>query len=99
MPAMDDAAVIDTETQMNTTIPTPQRLKAFVLNGGGHAFDTRTGRSYGINPTAQVAILMLQDGASRDEVIGRLMDLCAEPESVIAPGIDAFLEQMMKVAS
>lgn len=77
----------------------PQRLKAVVLNGGGHAFDTHTGRSYGINATAQVAILMLQDGASRDEVIARLMELCAEPEAVVAPGVDAFLGQMMKVAS
>ncbi len=84
---------------METRALKPQRLKAFVLNGGGHAFDTRTGRSYGINATAQVAILMLQDGASRDEVIARLMELCAEPESVVAPGIDAFVEQMMKVAS
>ena len=84
---------------METGALKPQRLKAFVLNGGGHAFDTRTGRSYGINATAQVAILMLQDGASRDEVIGRLMELCAEPESVVAPGIEAFVEQMMKVAS
>ena len=82
---------------METGALKPQRLKAFVLNGGGHAFDTRTGRSYGINATAQVAILMLQDGASRDEVIG--MELCAEPESVVAPGIEAFVEQMMKVAS
>jgi len=84
---------------METRALQPQRLKAFVLNGGGHAFDTRTGRSYGINATAQVAILMLQDGASRDEVIARLMELCAETESVVAPGIDAFVEQMMKVAS
>jgi hypothetical protein len=84
---------------METQVLKPQRLKALVLNSGGHAFDTRTGRSYGINATAQVAILMLQDGASRDEVIGRLMELCAEPESVVAPGIDAFLEQMMKLAS
>lgn len=96
---MGDTEVIDTETSMTTTIPTPQRLKAFVLNGGGHAFDTRTGRSYGINATAQVAILMLQDGASRDEVIARLMELCAEPESVVAPGIDAFLDQMAKASS
>ena len=84
---------------MEVQSPTPQRLKALVLNGGGHAFDTRTGRSYGINATAQVAILMLQDGASREEVIARLLELCAEAESVVAPGVDAFLAQMIMVAS
>lgn len=84
---------------MQAGTPNPQRLKALVLNGGGHAFDTHTGRSYGINATAQAAIQMLQEGASREAVIARLAELCAEPESVVAPGVDAFLGQMMKVAS
>lgn len=77
----------------------PQRLQAFVLNGGGHVFDTRTGRSYSVNPTAQVALLMLQDGASRDAVVKRLMGLCAQDESVVARGIDTFIDQMTRVAS
>ncbi len=77
----------------------PQRLKAIVLNGDGHAFDTRTGRSYSINPTAQVALLMMQDGASRDAVIDALITLCSQPESVVEAGVDAFVEQMTRVAS
>lgn len=84
---------------METRVLKAQRVKAFVLTGSGHAFDTRTGRSYTLNATAQVAILMLQDGASRDEVVSRLMELCAQPEAVVAPGVDALLEQVMKVAS
>ncbi|MCM8594097.1 PqqD family protein [Accumulibacter sp.] len=75
------------------------RLKAIVLNGGAHAFDTRTGRSYSVNATAQVALLMLQDGASRDELIERLAGLCAQPESVVAAGIDGFIEQLGRYAS
>jgi len=84
---------------MDTQTLEPQRLQAFVLNGGGHAFDTRSGRSYSVNPTAQVALLMLQDGASRDDVIKRLMGLCAQNESVVAVGIDTFIDQMARVAS
>jgi hypothetical protein len=84
---------------MDTQTLKPQRLQAFVLNGGGHAFDTRTGRSYNVNPTAQVALLMLQDGASREAVIKRLMCLCAQTESVVALGIDTFIDQMTRVAS
>ncbi len=76
-----------------------QRLKALVMNGGGHAFDTRTGRSYSVNPTGQVIILMLQDGASRDEIIDRLCGLCVQPASVVESGVSTFMEQMKKVAS
>lgn len=76
-----------------------QRLKALVLNGDGHAFDTRTGRSYSVNPTAQVALLMMQDGASRDAVVDALISLCSQPESVVEAGIDAFVEQIARVAS
>ncbi len=82
-----------------TQTMTAQRLQAFVLNGGGHAFDTRTGRSYSVNPTAQVALLMMQDGASCDAVIERLMGLCGQNETVVAAGIDSFIDQMTRVAS
>lgn len=84
---------------MDSQTLNPQRLQAFVLNGGGHAFDTRTGRSYSVTPTAQVALLMLQDGATRDAVIKRLMGLCAQTETVVATGIDTFIEQLSRVAS
>lgn len=74
----------------------PQRLKAIVLNGGGHAFDTMTGRSYNVNRTAQVALLLLQDGATREQVLDALIGLCSQPEAVVAAGIDAFLEKMTR---
>lgn len=82
-----------------TPLPSPQRLRALVLNGGGHAFDTKTGRSYSINATAQVALRLLQDGAGRRQLIDALMGLCGQPEAVVAAGIDAFVDQMTRVAS
>ena len=81
---------------METQTLKQHRLKAIVLNGDGHAFDTRTGRSYSVNPTAQVALLMLQDGATRDAVVDALIGLCSQPESVVEAGIDAFVEQMAR---
>jgi hypothetical protein len=84
---------------METQMPTPQRLKAIVLNGGGHAFDTKTGRSFSVNPTAQVVLLMMQDGASRDMVVEALIGLCTQPSSVVEAGIDTFMEQMARYAS
>jgi hypothetical protein len=79
--------------------PNPQRLKAIVLNGCGHAFDGKTGRSYSVNPVAQVALLLLQDGASRDKVIKTLTGLCSQPESVVAQGVDTFIEQLARHVS
>lgn len=76
-----------------------KRLEAMVLNGSGHVFDARTGRSYCVNQTGQVALLLLQDGAQREAIINRLSALCEQSESVVAAGVDAFLEQLAEVAS
>ncbi len=85
--------------QVTSKLPSPHRVKAIVLNGDGHAFDTRNGRSYRVNPTATVALLMLQDGARRDDIVRRLCALCDQPESVVGSGIDVFLDEMARVAS
>lgn len=84
---------------METQTPKPQRLKAIVLNGSGHAFDAKTGRSYSINSTAQVALLMMQDGKSRQEVITSLCDLCTQPAAIVEAGVDHFLDQMTRYVS
>ena len=70
-----------------------------VLNDGGHAFDTRTGNSYAINPTAQVALLMVQDDKPRQAVVEALSDLCAQPMGVVEIAVDQFLEQLARVLS
>lgn len=79
--------------------PKPQRLKAIVLNGSGHAFDAKTGRSYSVNSTAQVALLMMQDGKSREIVIETICNLCEQPSAVVESGIDQFLEQIKRYVS
>ena len=84
---------------METQIPKTQRLKAIVLNGSGHAFDTKTGRSFSINQTAQVALLMMQDGKSRTDVIEALCEICAQPAAIVEAGVDHFLEQMTRYVS
>jgi hypothetical protein len=85
--------------QVTSKLPSPQRVKAIVLNGDGHAFDTRSGRSYRVNPTATVALLMLQDGARRDDIVRRLCALCDQTESIVGSSIDVFLDEMARVAS
>lgn len=96
---MDGKPAIATqgEITMKTQALTTDRLQGIVVNSGGHAFDTRTGCSYGINPTAQLALQMLQDGASRDEVVSALCNRCSETPSVVGAGVDAFIEQLGRV--
>jgi hypothetical protein len=77
----------------------PQRIKDIVLSGSGHAFDTRTGRSYTVNATGQVALLMLQDGKSAADIVDALVALCGQPTAVVEAGIDAFTRQMARVAA
>jgi len=42
---------------------------------GGHAFDARTGRRYRLDPPARIALLMMQDGKSRQATIDALVAL------------------------
>lgn len=77
----------------------PRRLKDIVLSGAGHAFDMKTGRSYTVNATGQVALLLLQDGASQAMVAEELVALCGQPAAVVEAGIDAFMGQLARVAS
>jgi hypothetical protein len=81
---------------METPAARTRQLKAIVLNADGHAFDTRTGRSYRINPPAQVALLMMQDGKSRQATIDALVALCEQPSAVVEAGVDGFFEQMAR---
>ncbi len=81
---------------METPPARTRRLKAIALNADGHAFDTRTGRSYRLNPPAQVALLMMQDGRSRQAMIDALVALCEQPSTVVEAGVDSFVQQMAR---
>jgi hypothetical protein len=81
---------------METPAARTRQLKAIVLNADGHAFDTRTGRSFRVNPPAKVALLMMQDGKSRQATIGALVALCEQPSAVVESGVDGFFEQMAR---
>ncbi|RDE50030.1 MAG: PqqD family protein [Candidatus Accumulibacter meliphilus] len=87
------------EKQMETPATRISHLKALVLNADGHAFDTRTGRSYRLNPPAQVALLMMQDGKSRPAIIAALVALCEQPSAVVETGVDGFFKQMASYVS
>ncbi len=73
-----------------------ERLGTLVLNANGHAFDSRTGTSYRFNPPAQVALLMLQDGKSRQAIIETLADLCDQPEAAVEGGVDHLVDQLAR---
>ncbi|WP_313952093.1 PqqD family protein [Accumulibacter sp.] len=84
---------------METPLPGSRRLRALVLNANGYTFDTRTGRSYSVNPSGQVALLIMQDGKSRTAVINALVELCQQPRAVVEAGVDDFLDQLTRCVS
>jgi hypothetical protein len=71
-----------------------QRLEQVVLNGNGHVFDAKTGHSYTLNPTAQIALLLLRDGHSAAEVARVLAERCGTHPAVVAAGLDTFINQI-----
>lgn len=84
---------------METPLPGSRRLGDLILNANGYTFDSRTGRSYSVNPPGQIALLMRQDGKSRRAMIDALVELCQQPTAVVEAGVDEFLEQLTRCVS
>lgn len=74
----------------------PQRLKALVLSGDGHVFDTKTGRSYRINASGQLTLRLMQEGKHEQDVINQLAARYAQHASVVAVGAKAFFSQLKR---
>ncbi|MEI6413472.1 MAG: PqqD family protein [Pseudomonadota bacterium] len=74
----------------------PQRLKDLVLSGDGHVFDTKTGRSYRVNPSGQLALQLVQEGKPEKEVISQLAARYAQHVAVVAVGTEAFFSQLKR---
>lgn len=73
-----------------------QRLKDLILSGDGHVFDSKTGRSYHINPTGRLALLLLQEGRSEPEVASTLAARFGQHPAVIAVGVETFANQLRR---
>lgn len=74
----------------------PQRLRDLILNGDGHVFDSKTGRSYHINPTGRLALLLLQEGRSEAEVSSTLAARFGQHTAVVAVGVETFANQLRR---
>jgi hypothetical protein len=73
-----------------------ERFQDLVLGADGAAFDTKTGRSYRLNPSGEVALRLLQDGVPEDEVVRRLASQFSQHVSVVAAGTETFLGQLRR---
>ena len=73
-----------------------RRLKDLILSSDGHAFDTKTGRSYRINPSGQLALLLMQEGQSASEVVSRLAAHFSQHAAVVAASTEAFASQLRR---
>jgi hypothetical protein len=79
---------------MDTTEIIPQRLQDLVLSSCGHVFDARTGRSYTLNPTGQVVLLLMQDKHPVGAIIDMVAERCKQHPAVVEAGVDAFVNQL-----
>jgi hypothetical protein len=73
-----------------------KRAKDLVLGTDGAAFDTKTGRTYRLNPSGEMALRLLQEGLPEDEVAGRLAAHFAQHTAVVAAGTEAFVGQLRR---
>ncbi len=74
----------------------PQRLKDLILNPDGHAFDTRTGRSFTLNPTGVAALSLLQDGHGPESLVRELVKRCGQHRAVVEAGVESFMGQLAR---
>jgi hypothetical protein len=72
------------------------RLKDLVLGKDGAAFDTRTGRSYRLNPSGELALRLLQEGQPEEEVVRQLAGRFAQHPAVVTAGAEAFVGQLRR---
>ena len=72
------------------------RVKDLVLGKDGAAFDVRTGRSYRLNPSGELALRLLQEGQPEDEVVRQLAGRFAQHPAVVAAGTEAFVGQLRR---
>jgi hypothetical protein len=72
------------------------RLKDLVLGKDGAAFDTRTGRSYRLNPSGELALRLLQEGQPEEEVVRQLAGRFAQHPAVVSAGAEAFVGQLRR---
>jgi hypothetical protein len=72
------------------------RWKDLVLGSDGSAFDTKTGRSYRLNPSGQLALRLLQEGKPEVDVVRALAARYGQHAAVVAAGTEAFLGQLRR---
>ena len=73
-----------------------KRTKDLVLSKDGAAFDTKTGRTYRLNPSGEIALRLLQEGLPEDEVVARLAAHFAQRTAVVAAATEAFVDQLRR---
>jgi hypothetical protein len=72
------------------------RLKDLVLGTDGAAFDTKTGRSYRLNPSGQMTLRLLKEGKPEADVVRELAAHFSQHAAVVAVGTEAFLGQLRR---
>lgn len=81
---------------MQNFVIAPRRIRDLILNPDGHAFDTRTGRGFTLNPTGVAALLLLQDGHGPERLVAELANRCGQHPAVVEAGVESFIGQLAR---
>ena len=88
------ATDIEADTYFNGF--TLRRLRALVRSPDGHAFDGKTGRSFSLNHTGQLALDLMTEGLSEAAVVDRLAARYAQHPAVVSVGLESFVGQLKR---
>lgn len=72
------------------------RLNDLVLSNDCHVFDNKTGRSYHINQSGQIALQLARQGQSEEDIVSQLATRFSQPAAVVAAVTEAFFSQLKK---
>ncbi|WP_295443674.1 PqqD family protein [uncultured Thiodictyon sp.] len=75
---------------------TLRRLQALVRSPDGHAFDGKTGRSFRLNDSGQLALDLVTQGLSEVAVVNRLAARYAQHPAVVRVGLESFVGQLKR---
>ena len=73
-----------------------RRLQALVRSADGHAFDGKTGRSFRLNHSAQLALDLAAEGLSHAALVDRLATHYAQHPAVVSVALESFTSQLKR---
>lgn len=93
---MTDMTATDIGADTHFNDSTLRRLRTLVCSPDGHAFDGKTGRSFRLNHSGQLALDLVTQGLSEAAVVSRLAARYVQHPAVVSVGLESFVGQLKR---